>query len=128
MGGSLSGSQHREAAMNANERGAFIALLPFCYPIRWDGLPQRERDMKATIATLLAAAAGIIFAQLPATAQNRASSEGETSQRQQLLAPNIAHVAVRATLLHWGMSCSRVPRAARWCFMQSLTQEKILMR
>ena len=66
--------------------------------------------MKGTTVTLLAAAAGIIFAQLPATAQNRASSEGETSQRQQVLAPNIAHVAVRATLLHWGMLQADIAR------------------
>src|SRR5580704_12616418 len=65
--------------------------------------------MKSTI-TLLAAVAGIIVAQLPATAQNHASSEGETSQRQQVLAPNIAHVAVRATLLHWGMLQADIAR------------------
>jgi DNA polymerase III delta prime subunit len=71
---------------------------------------QKERDMKGTTVTLLAAAAGIIFAQLPATAQNRASSEGETSQRQQVLAPNIARVAVRATQLHWGMLQADIAR------------------
>jgi hypothetical protein len=66
--------------------------------------------MKGTTVTLLVAAAGIIFAQLPATAQNRASSEDETSQRQQLLAPSIADVAVRATLLHWGMLQADIAR------------------
>jgi hypothetical protein len=60
--------------------------------------------MKGTTVTLLAAAALIVVVQLPATAQNRVSSETETSQRQQIVAPSIAHVAVRATLLHWGMS------------------------
>jgi hypothetical protein len=59
--------------------------------------------MKSTIVTFLAAAAVIVVARLPATAQNRVSLEGETSQ-QQLVAPSIARVAVRATLLHWGMS------------------------
>jgi hypothetical protein len=56
--------------------------------------------MKSTIVTFLAAAAAVIVvAQLPATAQNRVSSEVEASQ--QLLAPSVAHVAVRATLLHF---------------------------
>ena len=67
--------------------------------------------MKGAIVTLLAAAAGIAIAQLPATAQNRMSSEDETSQRQQLLASHVAHVRVRATLLHWGMSPADVARA-----------------
>jgi hypothetical protein len=66
--------------------------------------------MKGTTVTLLAAAAGIVVAQLPATAQNRVASEGETSQRQQLLAPTIGHVAVRATLLHWGMLQADIAR------------------
>ena len=48
-----------------------------------------------------------VAAQLPATAQNRVSSEAETS-RQEIFAPSVAHVAVRATLLHWGMSQSDV--------------------
>jgi hypothetical protein len=56
----------------------------------------------------LTAAAGIIIAQLSATAQNRVSSQGVTSQ--QIVAPSIAHVAVRATLLHWGMSQSDIVR------------------
>jgi hypothetical protein len=59
--------------------------------------------MKSALITFLAAAASIVIAQLPATAQNRAASEGETSQRQQ-----IAHVRVRATLLHWGMSAADI--------------------
>jgi outer membrane protein assembly factor BamE (lipoprotein component of BamABCDE complex) len=66
--------------------------------------------MKATIVTLLAAAAGIVVAQLPATAQNRVSSEDEGSHRQQQLAPAIGHVAVRATLLHWGMPQADIAR------------------
>jgi hypothetical protein len=66
--------------------------------------------MKTTIVTLLAAAAGIVVAQLPATAQNRVSSEDEGSQRQQQLAPAIGHVAVRATLLHWGMPQADIAR------------------
>ena len=66
--------------------------------------------MKATIATLLAVAAGIVFAQPAATAQNRVSSESETSQRQRLLAPTINHFAVRATLLHLGMSQADIAR------------------
>ncbi len=40
--------------------------------------------MKGAIVTLLAAAAGIAIAQLPATAQNRVSSKDETSRRQRL--------------------------------------------
>jgi hypothetical protein len=67
--------------------------------------------MKGAIFTLLAAAASIAIAQLPATAQNRVSSEDETSQRQQLLASRVAHVRVRATLLHWGMSPADIARA-----------------
>jgi hypothetical protein len=63
--------------------------------------------MKRTTVNILAAAVGIVVAQLPAAAQNRVSSELETSQ-QQLLAPSIAHVAVRATLLHWGMSQAEI--------------------
>jgi hypothetical protein len=66
--------------------------------------------MKGPIVTVLAAAAGIIIAQLPATAQNRVSSEGETSQHQQPPAPRVAHVRVRATLLHWGMSPADIAR------------------
>jgi hypothetical protein len=66
--------------------------------------------MKAIIGALLAAAAGIVAAQLPATAQNLASSEGVTSQRQQLLAPTINHFAVRATLLHLGASQADIAR------------------
>jgi hypothetical protein len=66
--------------------------------------------MKAIIATLLAAAVGILVAQLPVTAQGRVSSEGDTSQRRQLLAPSIARVAVRATHLHWGMSQADIAR------------------
>jgi hypothetical protein len=66
--------------------------------------------MKTTIVTLLAAAAGIVVAQLPATAQNRVSSQGLTSQGQQLLAPTINHFAVRATLLHLGMSQADIAR------------------
>ena len=66
--------------------------------------------MKGTTVTLLAAAAVIVVAQLPATAQNRVSSETETSQRQQIVAPSIAHVAVRATLLHWGMLQADIAR------------------
>ncbi len=34
--------------------------------------------MKGTFVTLLAAAAGIVIVQLPATAQNRVSPENET--------------------------------------------------
>ena len=67
--------------------------------------------MKGAIVVLLAAATGIVIAQLPATAQNRVSSKDETSQRQQPLAPRIAHVRVRATLLHWGMSPADITRA-----------------
>jgi hypothetical protein len=67
--------------------------------------------MKGTIVILLAAAAGIVIAQLPATAQNRVSSKDETSQRQQPLAPPIDYVRVRATLLHWGMSAADITRA-----------------
>ena len=37
--------------------------------------------MKGTTVTLLAAAAGMVVAQLPATAQNRVSSEVETRNR-----------------------------------------------
>jgi outer membrane protein assembly factor BamE (lipoprotein component of BamABCDE complex) len=59
--------------------------------------------MKSTPLTLLVAVAFIVAAQLPATAHNEASSELKSSQ-QQLPAPSVAHVAVRATLLHWGMS------------------------
>jgi hypothetical protein len=66
--------------------------------------------MKTTIVTLLPAAAGIVVAQLPATAQNRVSSQGLTSQGQQLLAPTINHFAVRATLLHLGMSQADIAR------------------
>jgi hypothetical protein len=66
--------------------------------------------MKGAIVTLLVAAAGIVIAQLPATAQNRVSSKDETSQRQQPLAPRIAYVPVRATLLHWGMSRADITR------------------
>jgi hypothetical protein len=66
--------------------------------------------MKGAIVVLLAAATGIVIAQLPATAQNRVSSKDETSQRQQPLAPRIAHVRVRATLLHWGMSPADITR------------------
>jgi hypothetical protein len=60
--------------------------------------------MKCTTLTLFVAAAGIVAAQLPATAQNQASSGLETSQQQRLPAPSVAHVPVQATLLHWGMS------------------------
>jgi hypothetical protein len=53
--------------------------------------------MKGTIS-LLAAVAGIVVAQFPATAQNRVGSQHQSP------ASSIAHVAARATLLHWGMS------------------------
>ena len=53
--------------------------------------------MKGTIS-LLAAVAGIVVAQFPATAQNRVGSQHH------LPASSIAHVAARAALLHWGMS------------------------
>jgi hypothetical protein len=42
--------------------------------------------------------------------KNRVSSESETSQRQRLLAPTINHFAVRATLLHLGMSQADIVR------------------
>jgi hypothetical protein len=65
--------------------------------------------MKGAIVVIVTAAIGIVIAQLPATAQNRVSSKDETSQRQQP-APHIAHVPVRATLLHWGMSAADITR------------------
>ena len=59
--------------------------------------------MKGTIS-LLAAVAGIVVAQFPATAQNRVGSQHQSP------ASSIAHVAARATLLHWGMSQADIAR------------------
>jgi outer membrane protein assembly factor BamE (lipoprotein component of BamABCDE complex) len=59
--------------------------------------------MKSTAFTILAAAAGILVAQHPATAQSNSSSARETSQ-QHLCGQSVARVPVQATLLHWGMS------------------------
>jgi hypothetical protein len=60
--------------------------------------------MKSGVVTLLAAAAGILVAQLPGAATP------ETSECQPLLRAPIAHVRVRATLLHWGMSPADIAR------------------
>jgi hypothetical protein len=66
--------------------------------------------MKRGMVTVLAGVAGVALLPAAATAQNRTQFVSETSQRQLLLTPPIAHVRIRATLLHWGMSAADVTR------------------
>jgi hypothetical protein len=66
--------------------------------------------MKRGMVTVLAGVAGVALLPAAATAQNRTQFVSETSQRQLLLTPSIAHVRIRATLLHWGMSAADVTR------------------
>ena len=58
----------------------------------------KKRDVALAAVAPLAAVAGIVVAQFPATAQNRVGSQHH------LPASSIAHVAARAALLHRGMS------------------------
>jgi hypothetical protein len=64
----------------------------------------KEQNMKGGIVTFLAAAVGIVVAQLAAAATD------ETSQHSPPFAPPISYVRVRASLLHWGMSPADIVR------------------
>jgi hypothetical protein len=71
------------------------------HPVPPQGAPAinlKKRDVALAAVAPLAAVAGIVVAQFPATAQNRVGSQHH------LPASSIAHVAARAALLHWGMS------------------------
>jgi hypothetical protein len=62
------------------------------------------------MVAVLAGVAGVALLAAAAIAQNRTQFVSETSQRQLVFTPPIAHVRVRATLLHWGMSAADVAR------------------
>jgi hypothetical protein len=66
--------------------------------------------MNRSTVTALAGVAGVALFPAAAIAQNHTQSVFETSQRQLLLTPSIAHVRVRATLLHWGMTATDIAR------------------